>query len=79
MWQMFCNRSPSDPPPNIATNPYPCGLNLISSHHLLQDCTLLSEQRTELLKSTTGDIQTLNFITMPTNVQPIRPFLRATG
>jgi len=52
---------------------------LISSHHLLQECTLLSEQRTELLKSTTGDIQTLNIITTPTNVQPIRRFLRATG
>jgi ribonuclease HI len=79
MWRVFCNRSPSDPPPNIAADPCPCGLSLNSSHHLFQDCTLLSKQRTELLQSTTGDIQTVSFITTPTNVQPIRRFLRATG
>jgi len=79
MWRVFCNRSPSDSPPNITADPCPCGRSLNSSHHLLQECTLLARKRTELLRSTTGDIQTLNFITTPTNVQPIRRFLRATG
>ena len=79
MWRVFCNRSPSDPPPNVPADPCPCGLSLNSSHHLLQDCILLAKQRTELLRSTTGDIQTVRFITIPTNIQPIRRFLRATG
>jgi len=79
MWRVFCNRSPSDPPPNITADPCPCGLSLMSSHHLLQDCTLLAKQRTELLRLSTGDIQTVRFITTPANAQPIRRFLRATG
>jgi ribonuclease HI len=79
MWRVFCNRSPSDPPPNITADPCPCGLSLISSHHLLQECALLARQRTELQHSTTGDIQTASFLTTPRNVQPIRRFLRATG
>jgi len=79
MWQVFCNRSPSDPPPNIPADLCPCGLNLNSWHHLLQDCILLTKQCTELLRSTTGNIQTVRFITIPTNIQLICRFLRATG
>ena len=79
MWRVFCNRSPSDPPPNITADPCPCGLSLNSSHHLLQECVLLTKQRTELLQSTTGDIQTASFLTAPRNVKPICRFLRATG
>jgi hypothetical protein len=79
IWQVFCNRSPSDPPPNITADPCPYRLSRISSHHLLQECTLLAKQCTELLRQTTGDIQTVRFITTPTNCQPLIRFLRATG
>jgi hypothetical protein len=79
MWRVFSNRSPTDPPPNITADPCPCGLDLNSSHHLLRDCPLLAMQRADLVHSTTGDIQTLGFITAPQNALPIRQFLRRTG
>jgi ribonuclease HI len=79
MWRVFCNRSPTDPPPNIPADPCPCGLDLNTSHHLLRDCPLLLVQRTKLLQSTTGDIHTMSFITAPRNTTAIRRFLRATG
>jgi hypothetical protein len=79
LWRVFCNRSPTDPPPNITADPCPCGLDLNSSHHLLRDCPLLASQRTELIKSATGDIQTPGFITAPENFLPLRRFFRMTG
>jgi hypothetical protein len=54
-------------------------MDLISSHHLLRECPLLVSQRTLLRQSTTGDIQSLEFITAPENSPPLRQFLRATG
>jgi len=65
LWQVFCNRAPTDPPPNITANPYPYGTDLACSHHLLWDCQLLNTQRAILQRATTGDIQTLQFITLP--------------
>jgi len=44
IWRVFGNRSPTDSPPNITADPCPCGLDLNSSHHLLQDCPLLARQ-----------------------------------
>jgi ribonuclease HI len=79
VWRVFCNRSPSDSPPNIPADPCACGQELNSSHHLLRDCPLLATQRVTLLRSTIGDIQTPDFITTPQNSLPIRRFLRATG
>jgi ribonuclease HI len=79
LWRVFCNRSPTDSPPNIEADPCPCGLDLNSSHHLLRDCPLLASQRTELVRSAIGDIQTLGFITSPDNFLPLHRFLRATG
>ena len=79
LWRVFCNPSPTDSPPNIEADPCPCGLDLNLSHHLLRDCPLLASQRTELVRSATGDIQTPGFITAPENFLPLRRFLRATG
>jgi ribonuclease HI len=79
IWRVFCNRSPSDNPPNLDANPCPCGLDFQTSHHLLRDCPLLATQRSALLAATIGDIQSLNFLTTPRNAVPLRRFLRATG
>jgi len=54
-------------------------MDLTSSHHLLRDCPLLTLQRVLLCKATTGDIQSLEFITTPENTNPLRHFLRATS
>jgi len=79
IWRVFCNRSPTDTPPNITADPCPCGLDLNSSHHPLRDCPLLATQRATLLISTTGDIQTPGFLTTPQNALPLRHFLWKTG
>jgi len=79
MWRLFCNRSPSDSPPNIPADPCPYGLDLATSHHLLCDCPLLVAERTKLLQSTTSNIHILSYITAPQNAPAIRRFLRATG
>jgi len=79
LWRVFCNRTPTDPPPNITTDPCPCGMDLVTSHHLLRECQLLSTQRTILQCATTGDIHTPQFITSPENALPLRKFLRTTG
>ena len=79
IWRGFCNRAPSDPPPNITADLCPCGMDLISSHHLLRECPLLATQWALLRQSTTGDIQSLDFITSPENSPPLCKFLRATG
>jgi len=79
IWRVFCNRSPTDPPPSITADPCPCGLDLNSSHHLLRACPLLAAQRAALLHSTTGDIESLGFLTAPQNTLPLRNFLRKTG
>ena len=79
MWRVFCNRSPSDSPPNINADPCPCGLSLNSSHHLLRDCSLLATKCATLLRSATGDIQTASFIIPFENTQPICRYLQATG
>jgi len=79
MWRVFCNRSPTDSPPNIPADLCPCGLALNTSHHLLRDCPLLVAERTKLLQSTTGDIHATSYITAPQNTLAIRRFLRATG
>jgi len=78
-WRVFCNRAPTDPPPNITADPCTCGTDLATSHHLLQDCQLLDTQWAILQRTTTGDIQTLQFITLPENTLPPRQFLHATG
>ena len=54
-------------------------MDLTSSHHLLRNCPLLTPQRVTLCKATTGDIQSLEFITAPENINQLRHFLRATG
>jgi len=46
---------------------------------LLRDCPLLTLQRVFLCKATTGDIQSLEFITTPENTNPLHHFLQATG
>jgi ribonuclease HI len=79
VWRVFSNRSPSDSHPNQPKDACPCGTALNSSHHLLRECTLLSKYRTELLKATTGDIESPEFILNPKNQQPLRRFLKATG
>jgi len=79
IWRVFCNRSPSDPTPNIPADPYPYSTDLISPHHLLRDCPLLMPHWALLRKATTGDIQSLKFITAPENSNPLHRFLRATG
>jgi len=79
IWRVFCNRSPSDPPPNITAKPCTCGLDLNSSLHLLRDCPLLATQRAILLHSTVGNIQTPGFLTTAQNTLPLRQFLRKTG
>jgi len=79
LWRVFCNRSPSDTPPNIDADLCPCGLAPYTSHHLLRECPLLATERTTLLSSTVGDIQSLDFLTAPENSLALRRFLRATG
>jgi ribonuclease HI len=79
LWRVFCNRSPSDTPPNIDADLCPCGLAPYTSHHLLRDCPLLAIERATLLSSTAGDIQSPNFLTAPENSLALRRFLRATG
>jgi len=79
IWRVFCNRSPTDPPPNITVELCAYGLDLNSSLHLLRDCPLLATQRVILLHSTVGDIQTPGFLTSPQNTQPLCQFLRKTG
>jgi len=54
-------------------------MDLTSSHHLLQDCPLLTPQWVLLCKATTGDIQSQEFITAPENTNLLHHFLRATG
>jgi hypothetical protein len=76
---VFCNRSPSDTPPNIEADLCLCGLAPYSSHHLLRDCPLLAIERTTLLSCTTGDIQSPDFLIAPENSLALRHFLRATG
>lgn len=78
IWRVFCNRSPTDVPPNITADPCPCGQDLNTSHHLLRNCHLLAGPREALLHFTTSDIHTLSF-TAPQNTLPIHRFLRATG
>ena len=79
LWWVFCNCAPTDPPPNITADPCPCGIDLVTSHHLLRECQLLSTQRTILQRATTGDIHTPQFIMSPENGLPLRKFLHATG
>jgi len=79
LWRVFCNRSPSDTPPNVDAGPCPCGLAPYTSLHLLHDCPLLAVHRTTLLSSATEDIQSLDFLMAPENLLPLRRFLRATG
>jgi len=79
LWRVFCNRAPTDPPPNITTDPYPCGMDLVTSHHLLRECQLLSTQQRILQHATTADIHTPQFITSPENALLLRKFLCATG
>jgi len=79
MYRVFANRSPSDPHPNQTSDPCPCGQDLNSSHYHLRDCILLAPQRAQMQQTTTGDIQSLEFLTEPTNSAPLRRFLRATG
>jgi len=79
MWRTYCNRSPTDNHPNIQADLCPCGLDLISSLHYLQECPLLDSHRCQLLLSSTGDLLSPGFITNPKNFKPIREFLRATG
>jgi hypothetical protein len=78
MWRVFCNRSPRDSPPNIPAEPYACGLSLNTSYHLLQNYSMLATQRATLLHSTTGDIQTPDFLTTPNNALQLRQVLRKT-
>jgi len=77
--QVFCNRAPTDPPPNITADPCPCGMDLATSHDFLRECQLLSTQQTILQHATTGDIHTLQFITSPENALLLRKFLRTTS
>jgi ribonuclease HI len=79
LWRVFCNRSPSDPHPNKSGDPYPCGQDLLTSQHLLRECTLLTQQRVKMKLSTTGDIESLTFLRNPANWLGLRHFLRATG
>jgi ribonuclease HI len=79
LWRVFCNRSPSDTPPNIDAALCPCRRAPFTSHHLLRDCQLLATERSTLLSSTVGDIQSLDFLTAPENALALRRFLRATG
>jgi hypothetical protein len=79
LWRVFSNRSPSDPHPNETADPCPCGQDLHTSHHLLQDCTLLAQQRSRMRLSTRGDLESLTFLTNPANWLGLRNFLRATG
>jgi ribonuclease HI len=79
LWRVFCNRSPSDTPPNIDAGLCPCGLAPYTSHHLLRDCPLLAVERSTLLTSTIGDIRSPDFLTAPENALALRRFLRATG
>jgi len=79
LWRVFCNRSPSDTPPNIDAGLCPCGSALYTSLHLLHDCPLLATPRTTLLSSAIGNIQSLNFLLAPENSLPLCRFLRVTG
>jgi ribonuclease HI len=79
LWRVFCNRAPSDKPPNLDADPCPCGLDLKTSLHLLRDCPLLAVERATLLSSAVGDIQSPHFLTAPENSLALRRFLRATG
>ena len=79
LWRVFCNRSPSDKPPNLDADRCPCRQDLKTSLHLLRDCPLLAVERATLLSSTVGDIQSPDFLTAPENSLSLRCFLRATG
>jgi len=79
LWRVFCDRSPTDAPPNIDTGPCRCGSSPYTSLHLLRDCPLLAAECKTLLSSTVGDIQSPNFLLAPENSLPLRCFLRATG
>ena len=77
--RVFCNHSPTDSPLNIDAGLCPCGSAPYTSLHLLRDCPLLAVERTTLLSSAVGDIQSPDFILAPENSLPLRRFLRATG
>jgi ribonuclease HI len=79
LWRVFCNRSPTDTPPNIDAALCPCGSAPYTSLHLLRDCPLLAVERATLLSSAVGDIQSPDFLTTPENTLALRRFLRATG
>jgi len=79
LWRVFSNRSLSDLHPNKTANPCPCGQDLHTSHHLLQECTLLTQKRSRMQLSTSGDLESLTFLTNPANGLGLRNFLRATG
>jgi len=79
LWRVFCNCAPSDTPPNLNAGLCPCGQGPYTSHHLLRDCPLLGTERTALLSSAVGDVQSLDFLTAPENSLALRRFLRATG
>jgi len=79
LWRMLCNCSPTDTPPNIDAGRCPCGSAPYTSLHLLRDCPLLAVERTILLSSAVGDIQSPDFLLAPGNSMPLRRFLRATG
>jgi len=79
LWCSFCNRSPSDPHLNKTAEPRPCGQDLHTFHHLLRDCTLLTQHRAKMKLTTSSDIQSLDFLTKPVNWLGLRHLLRATG
>jgi len=79
VWRVFCNHSPTNTPPNIDAGSYPCGSVPCTSLHLLHDCPLLAVERTTLLSSAVGKIQSSDFMLAPENSLPLRRFLRATG
>ena len=78
LWQVFSNRSPSDPHPNETANPYPCGQDLHTSHHLLRGCTLLVQRRSQIRLLISGDLESLTLLTNPANWLDLRNFLQAT-
>ena len=79
LWRVFCNRSPCDPHLNKTADPCPCRQDEYTSHHLLRNCTLLAQRCSQMQLLTSGDLETLTFLTNPMNWVGIRNFLRGTG
>jgi hypothetical protein len=79
LFRLFCHRTPTDPRPQDDPEPCPCRDGNMTSSHLFVTRKRFDHGRHIMETSTTGAIDTHDFLLEPDNVAPIITFLKKTG